>query len=531
MALIADQKTLGGEPVVTLAIGGHTLTAFLIGYEFEERCQRAGGLRIWLDNRGDEFDDLAADYPGLVRGAATDLRRGLAAGTVKLPRCWIDGLRYVFVEGAAMLELECLDWWDHLDRWRYNQGQIWTNTEVRTIVSSVLSEVGLTIAAGDFGVAINFGISVRRGGDEAVRDAMSRVQEYLYSDEDGHVLHKQLDPAEASGYTYDWSAGGGANHPLLKGTQISEQSLRFNKITVVGGGNWEYVGSALDAAEAALVNTRERTLSDGYLSSDAECLERAQAELRYWQAQKYSGTVVARPHFTLRLYDVVTVGAPAWGGPARTGRVMGWKEEYGRQRGMWEQRITVGEVAYLAMGSSGLGYGAIVGEHIDSETGLIVSAYKVRQDGEIVQVSYATVEEDWGTEATHEAIGHGAAEPEAMLQLIAKTYDGGAHGGVASVTITLDTEAGTVRIGGAYRWVFGTAFQEMTEQAADPSAPGFNRGRLYLRDDGAGNTQLCIRFNTGDIIVLSEQGLDSILNRLVAVDNGCLFVDNEAVYV
>lgn len=42
---------------------------------------------------------------------------------------------------------------------------------------------------------------------------------------------------------------------------------------------------------------------------------------------------------------------------------------------------------------------------------------------------------------------------------------------------------------------------EMTE----PSAPAANGGRLYLKDNGSGKTQLCVRFNTGAVQVLATQ--------------------------
>ena len=37
-----------------------------------------------------------------------------------------------------------------------------------------------------------------------------------------------------------------------------------------------------------------------------------------------------------------------------------------------------------------------------------------------------------------------------------------------------------------------------------PAAPGLNKARLFLRDNG-GFTQLCVRFNTGSVKVLATQ--------------------------
>ena len=39
-----------------------------------------------------------------------------------------------------------------------------------------------------------------------------------------------------------------------------------------------------------------------------------------------------------------------------------------------------------------------------------------------------------------------------------------------------------------------------------PSAPGANHVRLFIRDNGSGKTQLCVRFATGAVKVLATQG-------------------------
>jgi len=56
--------------------------------------------------------------------------------------------------------------------------------------------------------------------------------------------------------------------------------------------------------------------------------------------------------------------------------------------------------------------------------------------------------------------------------------------------------SGALTVGEAY--IGGT-------EISDPSAPSANQGRLYFRDNGAGKTQLCVRFNTGAIQVLATQ--------------------------
>jgi|694.fasta_scaffold06600_12 hypothetical protein len=51
---------------------------------------------------------------------------------------------------------------------------------------------------------------------------------------------------------------------------------------------------------------------------------------------------------------------------------------------------------------------------------------------------------------------------------------------------------------------FGDRHIEITEQT-DPAAPAANGGRLFLRDNGSGKTQLCVRFATGAIQVIATE--------------------------
>jgi hypothetical protein len=351
LSLADAQKTLGGTPAITLTIGSHDLSDYVMAYKYEEGAEEPGSLAIWLDNRDDNFDDLATDWPDLKRGAAVDLRRGLSingvANTEKLPRCWVDSLQFLQDDGAGMLLLDCIDWWGKLEKFRYASLQAWTATNVKTIAASILSQVGLTLATGAFGYDTDFEVDVNTDGDRALQDLMGRVDEFLYTGLDGEIQFKVLDPDEESGYTYDWSDGGGSGHPLLPQTEIAQSSPDYNKVTVVGGEDGEYSGTAEDTAESALVGVRLRTITDTSLSSNAQCLEHAESELSFWQSKATAGSLVARPHFTLRLYDVVSVAAPPWGGPAATARVTEIVERYGF--GDWEQEITIGDLPERAL--------------------------------------------------------------------------------------------------------------------------------------------------------------------------------------
>jgi hypothetical protein len=52
--------------------------------------------------------------------------------------------------------------------------------------------------------------------------------------------------------------------------------------------------------------------------------------------------------------------------------------------------------------------------------------------------------------------------------------------------------------------VYLSKYQEMAE-ISTPTAPGANKARLFVRDNGSGKTQLCVRFNTGGVLVIKTQ--------------------------
>ena len=51
---------------------------------------------------------------------------------------------------------------------------------------------------------------------------------------------------------------------------------------------------------------------------------------------------------------------------------------------------------------------------------------------------------------------------------------------------------------------FMSQFVEIAEMST-PAAPGGNRARLFVRDNGLGKTQLCVRFPTGAVKVLATE--------------------------
>jgi hypothetical protein len=52
--------------------------------------------------------------------------------------------------------------------------------------------------------------------------------------------------------------------------------------------------------------------------------------------------------------------------------------------------------------------------------------------------------------------------------------------------------------------VLANKYLELRETGT-PAAPAANAARLFIRDNGSGKTQLCVRFHTGAVRVLATQ--------------------------
>lgn len=75
--------------------------------------------------------------------------------------------------------------------------------------------------------------------------------------------------------------------------------------------------------------------------------------------------------------------------------------------------------------------------------------------------------------------------------------------------VASDTDRTYVAVNGAWREVgrlAGTSGGAVQfSEIADPAAPAANEARLYVKDNGAGKTQLAVRFATGVVQVIATE--------------------------
>jgi hypothetical protein len=180
---------------------------------------------------------------------------------------------------------------------------------------------------------------------------MAKVPEVLFAKPGKVIGFKQLDSSEAASYTFAYNPASAEGHPLLDDTDVAESTALYNSITVVGGPELEYTGTAENSGEIDLIGyRRRRTITDRRLNSAAECEQRAEAELEFWNARGTAGVIVARPHFTARLFEVVSAPAPLWGGPAvGSGHITKITEWYNFGNRKYDQALVLGEVPDAAI--------------------------------------------------------------------------------------------------------------------------------------------------------------------------------------
>lgn len=354
--LIEAQKTINADPVVTCTVGGVEVGAYIGRYKWWEKADSFGRMALWLDNSGGRFNNLASDWPAIKRGREVVLSRGLRVEGVSLtaaaPTFWVETLLFVLYKDTPFLVLDCIDWVGRLRYFRYAETQSWSATQVQTIISSLLNEVGLTLDSGSFtSLAIDYEVRPTRSLWSAVREVRAKVPEVLFAKPGKVIGFKRLDSGEAASYTFAYNPASSEGHPLLDDTDVAESTALYNSITVVGGPELEYSGAAENTGEINLIGyRRRRTITDRRLNSDAECEQRAEAELEFWNARGTAGVIVARPHFTARLFEVVSAPAPLWGGPAvGSGHITKITEWYNFGSRKYDQALVLGEVPDAAI--------------------------------------------------------------------------------------------------------------------------------------------------------------------------------------
>lgn len=346
----------------------------------------------------------------------------------------------------------------------------------------------------------------------------------LVIDEDGRVRNE--DPSVVSGssalpaggpgvLTRDTSGGAATWNPMPAG-EVTQADLDDAIAEAIGGLNLDArLGAERDVEdglEGLLVarpaaGTQESALV--VVAPDSDWAYDAQALDVYGGAQAW---VVLKedPDGTLPLAERVLARLNGLGGMGIAGGMHVATGLRARPGQAFSYSINIEpevDVPGLIIQQGGAGTAAflLLFDEAGTEVGKITDGGALQLDGAITTGGAITATGDIRTDGTLAAendnaalnvlVGNRFGAPS--VQLGTTGNDAYVHG-LANGVLGLNP-------GGKIVELMAASALELGELAADAAAPAANKGRLYLKDNGSGKTQLCVRFNTGAVAVLATQ--------------------------
>jgi|GEM_PF-1942269 len=310
---------------------------------------------IWLDNHDGVLNDLGTgDYAMVKRGSMVTLRRGYHTSNgdeyANWPTLWIEDWEYVVdFQGRSYLVLYFIGGWGFLAtmaaqrqyQWEDDDASVWTIAERLFALAgfelSSQGEASTLIGTLKPAIVINPGEDLR----SAALKVLSKVPDFVYW-EGSTPYVKELAEDESSDYTY----GGSGNHVIIAG-RYGVRSPGYNHIEVFSTID-EYgipvFGDEVDYDEVNLVGHRLQKIFDYAYDTNAECDDRAEAQLRKHDATKKRGELETLPNLGLQVLDVVTVTDARAGVTAEVYRVRGIEEVYDTTKDplIYRQRVQLG---------------------------------------------------------------------------------------------------------------------------------------------------------------------------------------------
>ena len=168
--------------------------------------------------------------------------------------------------------------------------------------------------------------------------ALSKVPDFVYWEQSTPYV-KELASDESSDYSY----GGNGTHVIFAG-RYGVRSPGYDHIEVFAGVD-EYgipiFGDELDYDELDQIGHRLQKVYDYLYDTDAECDDRAVAQLRKHDAAKKRGELETLPNVGLQLFDVVTATDARAGVSSEVYRVRGIEERHDRttEPGVFEEGV------------------------------------------------------------------------------------------------------------------------------------------------------------------------------------------------
>lgn len=306
------------------------------------------GAVIELDNSDGALTNIGqGSYVAVHRGALVELSPGYVTSEGpkyrQRPSLWIGDHEFVVREGTSRLILYCIGGWGVLGSWRASRQYHWTagSKNVFQIASRILGFLGLDLStAGEASSDLSnfypsFTIHPGEDGRGALLRLLAKVPDYLYWDL-GVAYAKEFSVSESSDYSY----GGAGEHIILEG-RYGSRAFDFNHLEVFGASS--SFAEAVDFSQIGVVGHRLRKVFDYAYDTNNECVSRAAADLRYQEVRGKWGQIVIYPNVGQELFDVIAITDSRVGLSSALRRVMGIREEYDAEKGVYRQILELGD--------------------------------------------------------------------------------------------------------------------------------------------------------------------------------------------
>ena len=298
------------------------------------------------------LDNSAGAYASPGAGALLELQRGSiltidpgyntasgAEASSPGPTYWIESLTYSQSRGKGDLLIEAIDAWGLLDRWHARSQVSFAGTaSIAGILTWVLARVGLeTALAGSNSSALSnqypaFTIHPDESAATAALRLLALIPDRIgFRGTTGYLLQ----PVSTTDSLYSY---GGA-HPILEG-QYAIASHRQNHVQVTDSSRYS---ESFTWAEIALVYNRTATVHDVNLTSAAEGLARADAELRAAEIAARADVITVPAHAGQELLDVIDITVATAGLSAARRRVIKIELEYNPAKAIYQHTLTLGD--------------------------------------------------------------------------------------------------------------------------------------------------------------------------------------------
>jgi len=299
-----------------------------------------------------EFRNDDGRYGGIGSGGYVAIRKGseiaispgyrTSAGVEVSsgPAYWIRGWQYISRGGLSRFVLEAENGWGLLDAWRARRQFNWAagQKNILQLLMFVLARAGLELTVLSSSSALNnnypaFSLYPGDSGAQAVRRLLALVSDVLFFRGGcGYIRNPQA--SDASNYSY------GTGHAVIEGlyTGAAQQP---NRVQVYGSG---LMAESFDWPEINDNFDRLVQVHDLNLDSLSKVQQRAEAELRQAQIAATGGEITVPLNCGQELYDVVDITDARAGLNQAKRRVLGLTWHYLPARGLYEQRLLLGEV-------------------------------------------------------------------------------------------------------------------------------------------------------------------------------------------